>query len=192
LPVTAQPPPARVPASGTRQGPRSRLRVVAYRTFYKLPGVLRRGIVRTLTPTFTLGALILVRDADALGQGRLLMVRQPRATGWSLPGGLLNRNERIRECAARELREETGIEVAPTDLRPAIPNAVVHTDGRWVDMVFEVDVSADRELVLDPAEVVAAAWHPIDHLPEMTVNTARLLAHYDLGPYAEYPEVKEL
>jgi ADP-ribose pyrophosphatase YjhB (NUDIX family) len=157
-----------------------------------MPGVLRRRIVRTLTPSFTVGALVLAHDPAAPPPGRLLMVRQPRATGWSLPGGLLDRNERMRDCAARELAEETGIVVSPDDLRPANPNAIVHTKGRWVDVVFEVDVDAETPLVLDPAEVVAAAWHPIDHLPEMTVLTARLLANYGMGPYADYPEVREL
>jgi ADP-ribose pyrophosphatase YjhB (NUDIX family) len=171
---------------------RGRLRFAAYRTFYRLPGVVRRRIVRTLTPSFTVGALVLARDANAAPPGRLLMVRQPRATGWSLPGGLLNRNERMRDCAARELAEETGVVVSPDDLRPARPNAIVHTNGRWVDVVYEAAVDADSPLVLDPAEVVAAAWHPIDHLPEVTVLTARLLAHYDIGPYADYPEVREL
>ena len=171
---------------------RAQLRFAAYRTFYKLPGAVRRRIVRLLTPSFTVGALVLAYDADAAPPGRLLLVRQPRATGWSLPGGLLDRNETMRQCGARELAEETGIVVSPDALRPANPSAIIHTVGRWVDVVFEVDVAADTPLVLDPAEVVAAAWHQIDHLPEMTVLTARLLANYGIGPYAEYPEVREV
>lgn len=159
--------------------------------FYSLPGSVRRGVVRTLTPTFTVGALALVREAGAPAPGRMLLVRQPRATGWSLPGGLLNRNERTSHCAARELAEETGIVVDASAMRPANPNAIVHTDGRWIDMVYETEVSADTPLILDPAEIVEAGWHPIDHLPEMTVATARLLAHYGIGPYADYPEVLE-
>jgi 8-oxo-dGTP diphosphatase len=52
-----------------------------------------------------------VRD-DA---GRLLLVRrghQPSEGLWSLPGGRIEAGESAAEAAAREVREETGLEVA--------------------------------------------------------------------------------
>ncbi|HVD52407.1 MAG TPA: NUDIX hydrolase [Candidatus Udaeobacter sp.] len=52
--------------------------------------------------------------------GRILVVKQtsgPFANAWLLPGGAVERDERLEDAARRELFEETGYRA--TDLRPA-------------------------------------------------------------------------
>ena len=169
----------------------SRLRTFAFRIFYRLPGRWRRRIVRLIQPTYTIGAVTIVRDAEAPAPGRILLLRQPPYSGWSIPGGLMDRGEKPIQCAARELAEETGIRVPAETLRPAVPNAIVHTNGQWVDMVFEVEVPPTDTFEIDAAEVFEAAWHRLDALPPLTVATAKLLSYYGIGPYAEYPEVRQ-
>ena len=162
-----------------------RLRGLGYRTFYRLPAKLRRKLVRLVAPTYTVGAVVLVRDHT----DRLLLLRQPPGNGWSLPGGMIDRGERPVECAARELAEETGLSVDVGDLSPAVPNAVAHTRGRWVDFVYQVRVDPNHhQLVVDGGEVLEARWCSVEGLPPLTVPTARLLAHFGLGPYQNYPE----
>jgi 8-oxo-dGTP pyrophosphatase MutT (NUDIX family) len=165
---------------------RGRVRKLVYRTFYRLPGRWRRRIVRTFQPTFTIGAVVVVRDPQL---ARILLLRQPPGAGWSLPAGLMDRGETPVQCAARELAEETGVRVPPDRLRAATPNAIVHIGGRWVDMVFETEVETAEPFVVDAAEVIEAAWHRLDNLPPLTVSTSQLLAHYGIGPYKDYPEV---
>ena len=56
------------------------------------------------------GAGAVVQDDE----GRLLVVlrgRAPAAGRWSLPGGRVERGERAAEAAAREVHEETGLQV---------------------------------------------------------------------------------
>jgi 8-oxo-dGTP pyrophosphatase MutT (NUDIX family) len=170
---------------------RSRARAVAYRTAYRIPARWRRRIVRLFVQKYVIGSVILVRDADAADPGRMLLLRQGRGDAWSLPAGLLNRNERPVDAAVRELFEETGVRAEPDQLRPANPNSVVHTYGTWVDCVFEVSISSDVNFVVDGGEVLEARWHGIDSLPPLTVPTARLLAVYGIGPYVGYPEALE-
>jgi len=159
------------------------LRGLAHRVFRALPLLVRRRLVRLLTPNYTVGAVVLVRDAD----GALLLLRQPPGYGWSLPGGLLNRREDAARAAARELAEETGIVAAPTELTPASPNARVNTYAQQIDVVFTLTVDRDAaELRIDPVEVLEAGWHPLSQLPPLTVATARLLGLYGIGPYAGY------
>ena len=51
--------------------------------------------------------------------GRVLMIRRATDLGyglWGLPGGYVDRGEVVERAAAREVREETGLEVETGDL----------------------------------------------------------------------------
>lgn len=55
---------------------------------------------------------------------RLLVTERPAGThlagSWELPGGKLRPGESIEACVAREVREETGVEVRPVRRLPVI------------------------------------------------------------------------
>jgi 8-oxo-dGTP pyrophosphatase MutT (NUDIX family) len=58
------------------------------------------------------GAAALVLD----DQGRILMQRRADSGNWSLPGGVIELGETIGQAVVREVREETGLEIALTGL----------------------------------------------------------------------------
>jgi ADP-ribose pyrophosphatase YjhB (NUDIX family) len=166
-----------------------RLRRLGYRLAFLVPPKIRHRLIRLVMARYMVGAVALVRDSEQ--PDRMLLLRQPPGLGWTLPAGLLKRGERPVDGCVRELAEESGLRLNAADLTPAVPSAVVHTRGRWVDTVFEASVPASQvTLVADGAEVLEAAWHRLDNLPPLTVATARLLSYYRIGPYAEYPEVR--
>jgi ADP-ribose pyrophosphatase YjhB (NUDIX family) len=168
-----------------------RLRKLGYQAFYSLPGWARRRAVRLAAAKYIIGAVALVRDSQSTDQPRLLLLRQPPGLGWSLPAGLLKRGERPADGCVRELYEESGIRLPVAAITPASPNTVVHTRGRWLDVVFEASVAASEvTLRVDGAEVYEAAWHPLDRLPPLTAATANLLGYYGIGPYADHPEAR--
>jgi len=64
------------------------------------------------TPLVGIGAIV-VRD------GRVLLVRrgrEPLKGHWTLPGGVLEVGETLAAGVAREVREETGLDVEPVEL----------------------------------------------------------------------------
>ncbi|MHB8449927.1 MAG: NUDIX domain-containing protein [Mycobacteriales bacterium] len=66
------------------------------------------------------GVGVVVRDGD----GRLLLVQrdiEPERGRWALPAGFLDADESPQAAAARECREETGLEVAVGDLLGLYP-----------------------------------------------------------------------
>ena len=60
-------------------------------------------------PWVGIGAIVFRGDRVLLAQRG----KPPRMGSWSLPGGAQHLGETAEECARRELREETGIEVGP-------------------------------------------------------------------------------
>jgi len=55
------------------------------------------------------GALIIRRDRILLAQRG----KQPLKGWWSLPGGLVETGEELKDAVRREVREETGLDVRP-------------------------------------------------------------------------------
>ncbi|GIF21089.1 hypothetical protein Ate02nite_38190 [Paractinoplanes tereljensis] len=160
------------------------MRGLAYTTFYRLPGSMRRRVARMVAPKFLVGAVTILHDSEATGAARLLLLRQPSHHGWGLPAGLLKKNEHPHVGAARELFEETGVRVHPDKMTAGTPNAIVHVVG-VVDTIFFAEVPAsETPLVVDGAEVLEAAWFAVDDLPHLTVNTALLLGRFGIGPRA--------
>ncbi|GID32124.1 ADP-ribose pyrophosphatase YjhB (NUDIX family) [Paractinoplanes brasiliensis] len=157
------------------------MRAYAYQTFYRMPSPVRRAVARLVAPKYLVGAVAVIRDADTPEPSRLLLLRQPTKHGWSLPAGLLKKHEPPAVGAARELFEETGVRLDPSELTPGNPNAIIHPVG-VVDTVWFGSVPASTtELRVDGGEILEAGWFPVDDLPRLTRNTAQLLARYDIG-----------
>ncbi|HVV74956.1 MAG TPA: NUDIX hydrolase [Mycobacteriales bacterium] len=110
-------------------------------------------------PVVCAGAVI--RD----GAGRVLLVRRgrPPAEGtWSLPGGRVEPGETPPEAAAREVREETGLDVVVGVLL----QSVTIWDGRYLVHDFAATVSGGTLRAGDDAADVR--WcHPaeVESLP---------------------------
>lgn len=120
----------------------------ALTAFRSAPAPLRRALVRAGTPAYTVGAVCVLDH-----RGSVLVLRQPHRTGWSLPGGLLDRGEGAAAGVEREVREETGLEV-----RVGPPLTVLVEPGpRRVDVVFRVEVD-ERPEVVPGGEARGAAW----------------------------------
>lgn len=72
------------------------------------------GEISYLNPQILVSTIVMAGD-------RVLLCRRadpPAVGGWVLPGGFMERDETLEEAAARELREETGVHIDPSLLRP--------------------------------------------------------------------------
>ena len=59
-----------------------------------------------------LEATISIRGVIRRPDGTVLVIRRASDGGWELPGGRIHRNESVRDCLAREIDEETGLDVS--------------------------------------------------------------------------------
>lgn len=135
---------------------------------YVLPRWLRILIVRTVTPSYSVGAMCVIEDLE----GRVLLVRQPYRAGWGLPGGFLKRGETPEECAVREVREEVGLDVELV----GTPEVVIDERARGVEAVFRARARHPESLAAVTAvsaELEQAAWFAPNALPALQKETAR-------------------
>lgn len=143
----------------------------ALHVFGKLPTTVRRRVVRTISPSFTVGAMCFIERDD----GSLLLVRHSYRDRWGVPGGLLERGERAADGAKREVFEEVGLEIELLG-EPAV---VVDADPQRVDVIFRARPIGAGD-VLDAVtpgspEIVDAQWFAPESLPELQFETADAL-----------------
>ncbi len=98
-----------------------------------LPERLRRAFLELIHPRFLIGVIALVRDE----RGRILLLEHTyrREYAWGLPGGYLKGREDPAQGLAREMREETGLEIAVGELL-----TVTVYKGYELDLLFRARV----------------------------------------------------
>lgn len=86
--------------------------------------------------------------------GKVLLVRHSYKFGWKLPGGGVKAGEDHRAAAYRELSEEVGLAIDPTELRLACAARGSH----GMVYLYEVELKEEPETRIDQREIVAAAF----------------------------------
>lgn len=144
---------------------RRKVGTAALVAFRVTPGPLKRAAVRTVAPTYRVGAVCLLEH-----DGEFLVLWQPHRRGWTLPGGLLGRGETPEEAVRREVREEVGLDVDPGD------PVTVRFDPleRGIDVVFRVRLDRRPELDLS-TEARKARWTTRKELGKADRDTRGIL-----------------
>jgi ADP-ribose pyrophosphatase YjhB (NUDIX family) len=88
---------------------------------------------------------------------------------WAFPGGFLDMEETTEQCAIRELKEETGLEVM--DVRQIGAYSKVDRDprGRTITVAYLAVVESPIE-VKGQDDASKAQWFPIDELPGLAFD----------------------
>jgi 8-oxo-dGTP diphosphatase len=123
-------------------------------------------------PLVGVGAVII--EPDRTKNSRVVLVKRshpPIQGQWSIPGGVLELGEMVREAAVREAREETGLIVEPGQLLGVFDRVLRHADSRVQYHYVLIDflcrpVGGELCAASDAAEV---RWFTREELPALNL-----------------------
>lgn len=127
-----------------------------------VPAAASPGPGGAARPRVGVAVLVMRGDQVLLGQ----RIGSHGAGTWALPGGHLEFGESIEACAAREVLEETGLQVH--DIRhAAYTNDHFETEGlHYVTLFVQARCDDGEPEVLEPGKCRGWAWHDWDALPQ--------------------------
>ncbi len=98
-------------------------------------------------------------------RGRVLLMRraiEPRYGTWTFPGGFMEIDETVEECAVREAQEEVGVEVRITELVGVYSRPTPASPG-IVSIVYRGRITAGE--VKTGREALEARWFRPEEIP---------------------------
>lgn len=126
-------------------------------------------------PMVTTDVLLFSGKGD---ERKILLIKrgqEPFQGMWAFPGGFLNMDEELIECARRELKEETGIE--GVELKELCTVGTIGRDprGRMITVMFTAEVN-EEELTPEAGDDAASvAWFRLAELPELAFDHRKIL-----------------
>lgn len=109
---------------------------------------------------------------------------------WSIPGGFIKMDEELEECAARELWEETGVDISPDDLQQTFTKGKPERDprGRIITVVYTTVIDRTEYELCAGDDIEEVQWFKLNDLPSLAADhleTIRKILgevhHYDRG-----------
>jgi len=102
---------------------------------------------------------------------------------WSFPGGHLEFNEQLEDCARRELREETGIEIKSIRLG-TFTNDIFHEEGKhYITLYLIAEHEAGEEKIMEPDKCEKWQWFEWNNLPEQLFLPLKNLLKNNYSPF---------
>lgn len=121
-------------------------------------------------PAVTADCIVITTDATP----KVLLIQranEPYKGCWAFPGGFMEMDETLEECAIRELKEETGLIVMNDDIIPIGTFSKVDRDprGRTISQAFLTFVDEPINVIAQD-DAANAKWWSLDELPTLAFD----------------------
>jgi 8-oxo-dGTP diphosphatase len=101
--------------------------------------------------------------------GKVLFGKRKNAHGegsWSYPGGHLEYGESWEECARREVKEETGIEIKNIRFGTVTNDIFKNEQKHYITICMLADYSSGELKIMEPEKCEKWDWFEWDKLPQ--------------------------
>jgi 8-oxo-dGTP diphosphatase len=107
----------------------------------------------------------------------LLICRRhdPHKGKWALPGGFLEIDEDLEECAKRELKEETGVSDLYLEQLFTLGRPNRDPRERVISVTYYALAPANKLTVNAGSDAAEADWFPLNQLPELAFDHAEII-----------------
>ena len=114
--------------------------------------------------------------------GQVLLGRRLSTHGfgtWAPPGGKAEYDEMPTHCAARELREETGIIIPEKKFHLVGITSDIYPDSHYITLHYRVNGITGEPKLMEPEKCAEWRWVSLDNLPSPLLLSAKkfLTAH---------------
>jgi len=126
-------------------------------------------------PSVTTDAIVI---DNSLSQVKILLVqrkKKPYKDLWAFPGGFMNMDETLEECAPRELKEETGIDNVQLKQFKAYSTVDRDPRGRTISVVFYGFCNSNNVIPVADDDAKDAKWFLLPDLPKMAFDHLEIL-----------------
>jgi len=110
---------------------------------------------------------------------QVLLIRralEPFQGSWALPGGFLQETETLDQCAARELKEETGAAVAHLEAFATFSEPGRDPRYRVVTAAYFALVPAADHALQSGSDADDARWYSLQRLPDLAFDHGEIIA----------------
>ena len=124
-------------------------------------------------PAVTADSVVFCNGSDGLSVLLIERMNEPFKGCWAFPGGFMEMEEDAEDCAKRELKEETGMEVRSLEYLGTFSEVNRDPRGRTITIAYYAVVEKSDVIGADDAS--QARWFPIDSIPSLAFDHEEIL-----------------
>ena len=121
-------------------------------------------------PAVSCDCIVIGRDLQDISVLLIKRGLEPYKDFWAFPGGFLEMNETLEDCAKRELLEETGLSVENVQFVCMADKPDRDPRGRVLSGIFTTEVDKANVCIKANDDASEACWFPISHLPDLAFD----------------------
>lgn len=124
-------------------------------------------------PAVTADCVVFCNDSDGLSVLLIERANEPFKGCWAFPGGFMDMEENAEDCARRELKEETGLQLEHMEQIGVFTDDDRDPRGRTVSIAYSALV--EKRPVIGADDAAQARWFPISEIPALAFDHEKIL-----------------